>query len=74
MSTIEPVAWQGTCRASFVPWLVAGTAAVVLVLMWATSTVPNGEGEVAKAGRYDLVGRNGKVTSEPTPFALTNAS
>ena len=35
---------------------------------------PNGEGEVAKAGRYDLVGRNGKVTSEPTPFALTNAS
>ena len=35
---------------------------------------PNGEGEVAKAGRYDLVGRNGKVTSEPTPFALTNAN
>lgn len=34
---------------------------------------PNGEGDAAKAGRYDLVGRNGKVTSEPTPFALTNA-
>lgn len=35
---------------------------------------PNGEGEVAKAGRYDLTGRNGKVTSEPTPFALTDAN
>lgn len=34
---------------------------------------PNGEGELAKAGRYDLTGRNGKVTSEPTPFALTDA-
>jgi hypothetical protein len=33
---------------------------------------PNGEGAAAKAGRYDLVGRNGKVTSESTPFALTN--
>ncbi len=33
---------------------------------------PNGEGAAAKAGRYDLVGRNGKVTSKPTPFALTN--
>lgn len=33
---------------------------------------PNGEGDAAKAGRYDLVGRNGKVTSESTPFALTN--
>ena len=35
---------------------------------------PDGEGAVAKAGRYDLVGRNGKVTSEPTPFALTNSN
>lgn len=35
---------------------------------------PDGEGDAAKAGRYDLVGRNGKVTSEQTPFALTNAS
>ena len=35
---------------------------------------PNGEGELAKAGRYDLTGRNGKVTSEPTPFALTSDS
>ncbi len=35
---------------------------------------PNGEGAAAKAGRYDLVGRNGKVTSELTPFALTNKS
>jgi hypothetical protein len=34
---------------------------------------PNGEGAAAKPGRYDLVGRNGKVTSEPTPFALTDA-
>ena len=34
---------------------------------------PDGEGAAAKAGRYDLVGRNGKVTSESTPFALTNA-
>lgn len=33
---------------------------------------PDGEGDAAKAGRYDLVGRNGKVTSELTPFALTN--
>ncbi|MFM7064428.1 MAG: hypothetical protein ACKO04_13185, partial [Actinomycetes bacterium] len=35
---------------------------------------PNGEGQAAKAGRYDLVGRNGKVTSESTPFALTDQS
>lgn len=28
-------------------------------------------GAAAKAGRYDLVGRNGKVESESTPFALT---
>jgi len=35
---------------------------------------PDGEGDPAKAGRYDLVGRNGKVTSEPTPFALTDAN
>jgi hypothetical protein len=34
---------------------------------------PDGEGDAAKAGRYDLVGRNGKVTSESTPFALTAA-
>jgi hypothetical protein len=34
---------------------------------------PNGEGDAAKAGRYDLVGRNGKVLSDPTPFALTNS-
>jgi len=33
---------------------------------------PNGEGAVAKAGRYDLTGRNGKVTSKSTPFALSN--
>ncbi len=33
---------------------------------------PDEEGAVAKAGRYDLVGRNGKVTSDSTPFALTN--
>jgi hypothetical protein len=33
---------------------------------------PNGEGAQAKAGRYDLTGRNGKVTSESTPFALSN--
>jgi hypothetical protein len=35
---------------------------------------PNGEGELAKAGRYDLVGRNGKAVSEPTPFALTDSN
>jgi hypothetical protein len=35
---------------------------------------PNGEGAEAKAGSYDLVGRNGKVTSEQTPFSLTNTS
>lgn len=33
---------------------------------------PDGEGAAAKAGRYDLVGRNGKVVSKATPFALTN--
>jgi hypothetical protein len=33
---------------------------------------PNGDGAVAKAGRYDLVGRNGQVTSNTTPFALTS--
>lgn len=34
---------------------------------------PNGQGAAAKAGRYDLVGRNGTVTSKSTPFALTNS-
>jgi hypothetical protein len=34
----------------------------------------DGEGAMAKAGSYNLVGRNGKVTSEPTPFALSNKS
>ncbi len=33
---------------------------------------PDGEGAKAKAGRYDLQGRNGKVRSEQTPFALRN--
>jgi hypothetical protein len=33
---------------------------------------PNGPGAAAKAGRYELVGRNLGVTSDPTPFALTN--
>jgi hypothetical protein len=33
---------------------------------------PNGQGAAAKAGRYDLVGRNETVTSKSTPFALTN--
>ena len=32
---------------------------------------PNGEGAEAKAGRYDLEGRNGAVTSDQTPFAMT---
>ncbi len=31
------------------------------------------QGAAAKAGRYDLVGRNGKVESESTPFALTDS-
>jgi hypothetical protein len=31
----------------------------------------NSPGAAAKAGRYDLVGRNGKVDSSSTPFALT---
>lgn len=35
---------------------------------------PNGQGAEAKPGRYDLVGRNGKVTSEGTPFALTSGN
>jgi hypothetical protein len=34
---------------------------------------PNPQGEKAKPGRYDVVGRNGKVESDPTPFALSNA-
>jgi hypothetical protein len=33
---------------------------------------PDGEGELAKPGRYDLEGRNGKVTSEPTAFAISS--
>jgi hypothetical protein len=33
---------------------------------------PEGKGAKAKAGRYDLQGRNGKVKSDPTPFALRN--
>jgi hypothetical protein len=32
----------------------------------------DGKGAQAKAGRYDLTGRNLKVTSEPTPFGLSN--
>lgn len=33
---------------------------------------PDGDnGPEAKAGRYDVVGRNGKVTSDGTPFALS---
>ena len=35
---------------------------------------PNGQGAAAKPGRYDLVGRNGSVTSDSTPFALTSAN
>lgn len=31
---------------------------------------PDGKGAKAKAGRYDVQGRNGKVKSDPTPFAL----
>lgn len=31
---------------------------------------PEGKGAKAKAGRYDVQGRNGKVKSDPTPFAL----
>lgn len=30
------------------------------------------QGPVAKAGRYEVVGRNGDVESDPTPFALTS--
>ena len=33
---------------------------------------PEEQGAKAKAGRYDVEGRNGKVRSEQTPFALTN--
>lgn len=33
---------------------------------------PDEEGAAAKAGRYDLEGRNGDVTSDATPFALTS--
>ena len=32
------------------------------------------EGSVAKPGRYELVGRNGDVTSDKTPFALTKGN
>lgn len=30
------------------------------------------EGDAAKAGRYEVVGRNGKLDSDGTPFALTS--
>ena len=33
-----------------------------------------GQGAEAKPGRYDLTGRNGAVTSDGTPFALTSAN
>lgn len=33
---------------------------------------PGGEGAKAKAGRYDVEGRNGKVRSEQTPFGISN--
>lgn len=35
---------------------------------------PGGEGEKAKAGRYDVEGRNGKVRSEQSPFGISNKS
>jgi hypothetical protein len=35
---------------------------------------PDPEGAKAKAGRYDVIGRNGKVESDPTPFALSSAN
>ena len=35
---------------------------------------PDGKGAKAKAGRYDVQARNGKVKSDPTPFALSNKS
>lgn len=31
------VAWSGSCRARFVPWLVGITAVVVLLVMWAAT-------------------------------------
>ena len=31
-----------------------------------------GKGRKAKAGRYEVVGRNLEVTSDGTPFALSN--
>jgi hypothetical protein len=34
---------------------------------------PDPEGAKAKPGRYDVIGRNGKVDSDPTPFALSSA-
>ena len=33
---------------------------------------PNQQGAKAKAGRYDVQGRNGKVKSDQTPFALSS--
>lgn len=39
-----------------------------------TPGCPNGPGAQAKAGTYRVEGRNAKVTSEPTPFSLTNKS
>jgi len=33
---------------------------------------PDEQGAKAKAGRYDVQGRNGKVKSDETPFALSN--
>jgi len=37
-----------------------------------TPGCPNGPGAQAKAGTYRVEGRNAKVTSDPTPFSLTN--
>lgn len=46
---MSPIAWRGTCRARFVPWLVVITAVAILGSMWAASTVPSANGETAPA-------------------------
>ena len=49
----------------------------VLILTWNSrlsqkGCPDEGKGRKAKAGRYEVVGRNLKVTSDGTPFALSN--
>ena len=57
--------------------LMAPEKQAVLILTWNSrlsqkGCPDEGKGRKAKAGRYEVVGRNLEVTSDGTPFALSN--